>query len=937
MKKYLSIIALAALALVGCQKEQFQGGGSDGVAEVTISATVPQFGAQTKATFDGDGNAAYANRCILEIYWVGDVDVEKGEYRLYKRMEAELSAAQANNTKKADFTIQLPKNREYYFVFWADNATANGDGTFTDKWFDTESLTNVSFISDPQADMAYHYGNNDALDAFYSTGKYTIVDNFKESVTLYRPFAQVNVITTDATSFVDNSGAAYAGLVPETVQMTYKAPVSFNVLADQTGVAETITYDAAPYKWNYTESKVTIAMDYIFASADKEVLDIDFVAKSKAGEETPYAFAAIPVQRNYRTNITGALLTTVAKWNVTVDPMWKESDYEVVHKVCQNIEEANSVLKSGEATSVDILTPDDAETVHLQIPEDGKYSINFVGEVAGKTVTVDKVQNIEDPAGTLGLTAPEGTTFDINLPQMSVTISEGSYKTVTSVTAEHTLIVEKNTSIETLVVNGGSVEIWGTVDAITRGEGAGELTWHVYDIETFGKALTAKAETIVLEADLETEAAIAPEANLALDLNGHSFSAAEALEAEALFTISKNFTVSDSRENGAIEGSLCTAAIATSDNAVVIINGGTLSGKTYAIEGTNTSGAKITVNGGHLGAIYNTQNGSVDIKGGTVTGTDFAVKVVSGAVTVLGGELIANDGKALELAWNGENTIAAQVKGGELTGTYAFYEAQTGGESAETSINISIKGGTFNGEVYSQNETGFIANGRFSQKPATDYIIEGSWAVNRGLYYEIACEPTESEQYAETKGSVWNEKGWATWDGKSSEVIYGNDYPEGTEVWMPYAYSTGMSADSYPYCYGDQGNGGKYPWYPSEMTAPTCDVETIYVGKNISVSSDMMFFFCKKIKEIHFEGGCDMTFGTEMFYGCDELTDIYFDTLPTSLGGSCTKGSTTFIGSNGPKGQVITIHVPAGWINAGYPQHFTPGDNNQSIVVVEDR
>ena len=69
-------------------------------------------------------------------------------------------------------------------------------------------------------------------------------------------------------------------------------------------------------------------MDYLFAGTEKELKNLKFIFKSN-GVCVNYDLANIPLQRNYRTNIYGNLLSNDATVNVEIVPIWEKPDYEV--------------------------------------------------------------------------------------------------------------------------------------------------------------------------------------------------------------------------------------------------------------------------------------------------------------------------------------------------------------------------------------------------------------------------------------------------------------------------------------------------------------------------------------------------------------------------------------------------------------------------------
>ena len=63
-------------------------------------------------------------------------------------------------------------------------------------------------------------------------------------------------------------------------------------------------------------------MSYVLVPKDKETVDIAFDYTL-----TNRTFTNVPVQRNYRTNIYGSLLTNTADFNVVIAPEFNDPDY----------------------------------------------------------------------------------------------------------------------------------------------------------------------------------------------------------------------------------------------------------------------------------------------------------------------------------------------------------------------------------------------------------------------------------------------------------------------------------------------------------------------------------------------------------------------------------------------------------------------------------
>ena len=87
--------------------------------------------------------------------------------------------------------------------------------------------------------------------------------------------------------------------------------------------------------------------------------------------------------------------------------------------------------------------------------------------------------NIQAPAD-----ASSNNVFEIILPYSTVSLGANgelaTYQSVIAHTAENTLIVEENVTVENLVVKGGNVRVYGKIDAITRDQSNADEFTYVY-------------------------------------------------------------------------------------------------------------------------------------------------------------------------------------------------------------------------------------------------------------------------------------------------------------------------------------------------------------------------------------------------------------------------------------------------------------------------
>ena len=322
MKKVLFAILSAGLAFASCSNEtemqSLPNAGEEVMATIQVGMAP-----KTRATIDNDGAAAHVNRCILEVR-TGD------SKKVYRHVEVSVDPA----TLTATFQLPLVISQTYDFLFWADNANLDATlGKFSDKYYNTQDLTAVKIMDETT-------GNLDAKDAFFTadhnvefTGTVTAM-----GYTLTRPFAQVNIVTTDLLNIkgADDQTLAKDELWPATISVNYKTefPTQFNV---STGVASKpkVINRKAETVYGCAEAKAynTLNMDYIFVNEVEgegttpfEITKAEITSKNGKTITILESEANIPMKRNYRTNIIGSFLTDPQDFKVTINPLWLSPD-----------------------------------------------------------------------------------------------------------------------------------------------------------------------------------------------------------------------------------------------------------------------------------------------------------------------------------------------------------------------------------------------------------------------------------------------------------------------------------------------------------------------------------------------------------------------------------------------------------------------------------
>lgn len=493
MRKVFLLVVSLVVALTACQKEEAPFA-PDGANTQTITISIPQ-GMQSRAvgTYANAadyGKAVEINRCILQVYREG---VAYGDPMV-------VGVQTSENKKTATFNLRLVAQQKYDFVFWADCATET-NGTFNDLHYNTGDLTNIT-VKDK------YVGNNDEFDAFFfCKTDYTVTESFAEtSWVLRRPFGQLNVKTNDMNAIPDNT------LKPTKVEVALTAlPTSFNAKTGMVGEQTAdVTYEAEVI--NQANGELT--MNYIWAPVEEAAL-VNFSMKFYNNETLICEnndFKNIPVRRNYKTNVSGNLLTKKGTINVTINPDFEQPDIEQEIVEVATVADVTEAIKNGATTIIVKEAPTsaaDIEIPHTLTEEQAAKELSISLPTTDQQVTIQYTTEQTGAAPkTVNITAPNTNNLIIELPQSTVTLNGAKYNKVSATTADNTLIIPEDVTIENLIVKKGNVEIYGTVNNITLEEGAGIVkTYAVGDAETLKKAAELVADRkcakIVLTADID--------------------------------------------------------------------------------------------------------------------------------------------------------------------------------------------------------------------------------------------------------------------------------------------------------------------------------------------------------------------------------------------------------------------------------------------------
>ena len=315
MKKILFLASAIAgmFFAASCQQENIEPVGGN-----TVTITVEAPGAiNTKAIADGTNvnevHYAVYKTTSGEDYSIDDSGAIDGPL-------AQGVVAMAN--KRATIDFDLLQDQKFTVIFWAQ---VQGAGHYTLNDLRTIEMTTAVD------------GNDETRAAFFARYDFETFEHQNHTVTLKRPFAQLNLLTTEEslTPVQPGQTEGYTIDVKTSAVTVTGLSTSFNTL---TGVApaddETVVFNAAATPEEQGQQTLAVkgkayhyvSMNYFFVPEEEKLVDISYTVATDKGT-IQNDIVAVPVKENYRTNIIGNLLTKEATFEIIVDA---EFDGEVV-------------------------------------------------------------------------------------------------------------------------------------------------------------------------------------------------------------------------------------------------------------------------------------------------------------------------------------------------------------------------------------------------------------------------------------------------------------------------------------------------------------------------------------------------------------------------------------------------------------------------------
>ena len=382
-KLFLGMFAAAGMLFAtSCSNDELDAVQSGNEAQVTFSLGL-EGGIATRAISDGTG----AKKLVYAVYKLdadGNPVLQKVVGSNNDGQFVDTEAFDAGLTETVSVT--LAKGQTYQVAFWAQNPNCTAYTTT-----DLESVT-----------IDYDGLNNDETrDAFFKTVEFTVTGSTSIDVELKRPFAQINVgvteeadwdaavasgITVAQSSVVIKNAATKLNLLDGTV--SDETEVSYelaNIPSDPAILQVDTDGDGIKEDYNWLSMSYILVADEIDGASKATLQSLQYTFTPENGNPIEFkeGLNTVPVQRNWRTNIVGKILTGDITFNIVIDEEF-EDDHNVKlpyatigDVVYKSFAEAMAAVKDGETIKLE------GETTLDGVADGNLFTIE------GKSITID--------------------------------------------------------------------------------------------------------------------------------------------------------------------------------------------------------------------------------------------------------------------------------------------------------------------------------------------------------------------------------------------------------------------------------------------------------------------------------------------------------------------------------------------------------------------
>lgn len=374
MKRYFYLAAAIAglLMAASCQKESF--GSLDGdYADVLFTTEIPS-GVATRAIADG----TTVNKLYYEVYEV----TGEGENRVMGD-SPEIDAVAAISGGRTTISVRLQKNKKYTAIFWAqyEPESTPQDGESTASPYDVRNLKSIKVSYDNAS------ANDETRDAFYAVVPNVESRTTAYDVTLKRPFAQVNVATSDYAEISSNEvNYIQSALKVTNVANTFKPLDNTATVSGNEELTAIFTKAASPDETLTIGNNTTykyLAMAYVLVPSNAET-SISTISSdiwlNGVNEPISVSYEGATLKQNHRTNLIGNILTGYTNFNIVVDKDFdNDNTYAVAsYEALEAAINAEGTYKNITLTS-DITFGEDENATTINIPTNQKVILNLNG------------------------------------------------------------------------------------------------------------------------------------------------------------------------------------------------------------------------------------------------------------------------------------------------------------------------------------------------------------------------------------------------------------------------------------------------------------------------------------------------------------------------------------------------------------------------------
>ncbi len=770
MRKLLAIIAISLTALaVSCTREQEL---SSSGSPVRVSYTVDglaQMATKSMGTIGDDYILSYEVR-LWDGSALGDALIGDG-LSGYKTVGA--------SEWPATVSFELARGKQYKILFWAQSASVPS-GLFL--------ATNLTAVAIDYSNMA---ANNENCDAFFGSDVITPSGATAASVTLQRPFALVNLGTSDAAQFHTASDGCTVGDVKVTVSGSLAN--SFNVATGKAGAGVEVNfatnavpvdaaYDAATLSVNSTDYNYLSAVYVLPPEAGSGLVDLAYVVKDNTEAIlNSLEVTNVPVQTNYRTNITGKLLTGSTIYNITVDQAFGGNTVKAVCPTFASVDDLNDYFETmadnsdhGDINPEEVILTSIADGETIVLPAiAGGVLIRIPATLVPGTLNIAYATEGDKPAN-VSLYVSQLEKLVANITSSHFTLLDGSWITDTAevYTSASTFVIEEGARVGTVKIKQGNASISGTVATVSvhsdaTADGTGAVQVFLNKVSAVNEIVLNAKSDVVVEQPKDQIDVVATEKKVAVYINSGAENSTAKAQNGGVIYVEANVpcTVTADGVSTADEGTVSSTVIINSgaaDSEVVATNGGAINLTANAdceVTSTGTSEETATpssvtvaeVNTGAEVSAVTSEGGQVNVS----TGVD------KDAVDVREGVAFANCivyTPGVEASVEDYNIVFRRVKVDAAESTFANAIANsTSGQVIELTKNIDFSGKTitvaggvaidFAGYTLTADTVKVIGNNGkvlFKQSKKYNSIYEAAAEVAQGyLSYVGAIENVE--------------------------------------------------------------------------------------------------------------------------------------------------------------------------------------------------